>query len=100
MPTNNKRIRAAEPEPITPECPAERTPYSAGAYAGAMLASILIHRQDLATSLVEWYRGFCDGAQLPRNPEAERVISQHAASREGAVNAGFVVACQTGRGDL
>lgn len=97
---HSKRIRPAEPESITPECPAERTPYSAGAYAGAMLASILLHRQDLQTSLVEWYRGFCDGAQLPRNPEAERVIAQHAATRDGFGNTGFVVACQTGRGDL
>lgn len=69
-------------------------PYTAGFSAGSALQVLIDRRQDLATSLVEWYRGFCAGVRSARNPRAERLIALCAKGKEPAADMGFVAASQ------
>lgn len=70
------------------------TPYTAGVSAGTVLQVLIDRRQDLATSLVEWYRGFCVGVRSARNPRAERLIALVAKGKDAAADTGFVAASQ------
>jgi hypothetical protein len=76
------------------------TPYDAGIRAGQALHALLSSRQDTCTLLVEWYRGFCAGAQFQSNPSAERALAHAADTNERTSNAGFVAARQAGQHNL
>lgn len=70
------------------------TPYDAGLRAGQALHALLLIRQDTCTLLVEWYRGFCAGAEVRCNPNAERALAHAADTKDRTSNAGFVAARQ------
>lgn len=50
------------------------SPYSLGYDAGAALTLMRLGRTDHATSLVEWYRGFCAATKQTPLLEVERLI--------------------------
>ncbi len=81
MPRKRKEDRPPNEQSTVPP-PAPPPPFSAGVEAGVAVRRILATRQDHTTSLIEWYRGFCNGAWLTPLADVEAVIRQKAAYTE------------------
>ena len=72
--------------------PPNGTPYGAGCEAGVAIRRLMASREDRATSLVEWYRGFCNGAWMMPLPGAEASIRQKAPFTDAPVHTALMSA--------